>query len=268
MEERPDIAVQRPGVAEQMHGVAVQRPGVTVQRPGVAGHVLDAVHSSMANRSVAGINANKNRFEVLTKTTPNTTKQNAEGFDYGPPLKERGSSSRCAGRQSKLAEHVTILANKLPASEPTNKVTDNKNLNDDKEQPPQDPNIITETTNEVIIEEDKREGEEEEEYKEDDASDIDSVSSEESFERYGSTNTILQLSSPQISDTEVPQSSHELNVDMQGAEGTEGEDIGPKPQVSTHKQIEHGTHYPGTLDNEMHKSPDKLNMEINTAVKN
>ena len=108
-----------------------------------------------------------------------------------------------------------------------------KNLNDDKEQSPKDSNIITETTDLVILEEDKRggEGEEEEEYKEDDASDIDSVSSEESFERYGSTNTILQLSPPQISDTEVPQSSQELNTHMQDTEGTEGEDIGPKSQV-------------------------------------
>ena len=111
-----------------------------------------------------------------------------------------------------------------------------KNLNDDKEQSPKDSNIITETTDEVILEEAKRggEGEEEEEYKEDDASDIDSVSSEESFERYGSTNTILQLSPPHISDTEVPQSSHDLNVDMQGPEGTKGEDTGPKPQISPH----------------------------------
>ena len=126
MEERPDIAVQRPGVAEQTHGVALQRPGVTVQRPGVAGHVLDAVHSSMANRSVAGINANKNRFEVLTKTTPNTTKQNAEGFEIGLALKERGRSNRHAGRQSKLADYVTILSNKPSGSESSNKVTDTK----------------------------------------------------------------------------------------------------------------------------------------------
>ena len=47
--------------------------------------------------------------------------------------------------------------------------------------------------------EDKREGGEEEQFNEDDASDVDSLDSEESGGRYGSTNTILQLS-PRISD--------------------------------------------------------------------
>ena len=66
----------------------------------------------MADRSVAGINATQNRFELLTESTSKTTKPNPEGINYGPPLEKKGNNNRHVGKQSKIADYVINLAKK------------------------------------------------------------------------------------------------------------------------------------------------------------
>ena len=93
-------------------------------------------------------------------------------------------------------------------------------------------NTETPVIDEVIIEEDRREGKGDNE--EEEVSDNESVGSEKLIDRYRSTNSSPKFSTPpnstvpKASDTEVPPSSQEQNLDIQieTPEEIEGEDAG------------------------------------------